>query len=275
MTTRLWIPALATVAALGLAACNKGGQTAPAASAKPPVATINGQPISAEAFAVFTEAQLNKKPEDVAPEQRKKLLESMEDLYAVAQEAEKQNVASDPDVAARIELGRLNTLASAAIQKFIKDKQATEADLKAEYDRQIGQMPKAEYHASHILVKEEAQAKDVIAQLGKGAKFDALAKKLSADPGSASKGGDLGWFTPEKMVPPFSAAVAKLSKGEYTKEPVQTQFGWHVIRLEDSRPITPPPFEQVKDRLGGLVQQHQAREYIEGLRKVAKIEETP
>ena len=275
MTTRIWIPALVAVAALGLAACNpKAGQGTTAGSSKPPVATVNGKPISAEAFAVWAQAQTNKKVEELAPDQRKQVLEGLENLYVSAQEAERQNVGADPDVAARIELDRMNLLAAAMFQKYMKEKTASDADLKAEYERQIAGMPKQEFHASHILVKEEAQAKDVIAQLGKGAKFDALAKKYSIDPGSKDHGGDLNWFTPDKMVKPFSEAVGKLTKGEYTKEPVQTQFGWHVIRLEDTRPLTPPPFEAVKDRLGQFVQQRQVHEYIDTLRKAAKIEET-
>jgi peptidyl-prolyl cis-trans isomerase C len=275
MTTRIWIPALVAVSAIGLAACNpKAGQGTSAAAPKPPVATVNGKPISAEAFAVWAQAQANKKVDELSAEQRKQVLEGIENLYISAQEAEKQNIGADPEVAARIELDRLNLLAASMFQKYIKEKTATDADLKAEYDRQIAGMPKVEYHASHILVKDEAQAKDIVLQLGKGTKFDALAKKYSIDPGSKNSGGDLNWFTPEKMVKPFSEAVAKLSKGEYTKEPVQTQFGWHVIRLDDTRPLNPPPFEAVKDRLGQFVQQRQVHDYIESLRKAAKVEET-
>ena len=273
MTTRIWIAALAA-SALGLAACNQKAGPATPASTKPPVATVNGKPISAEAFAVWAQAQTNKKADDLSPEQRKQVLESLENLVISAQEAERQNIAADPEVAARIELDRQNLLAASMFQKYIKDKPTTDTDLKAEYDRQVAGMPKQEFHASHILVKEEAQAKDIVAQLGKGAKFDALAKKFSIDPGSNKNGGDLSWFTADKMVKPFSDAVAKLSKGEYTKEPVQTQFGWHVIRLEDTRPVSPPPFEQVKDRLGQLVQQRMVHDYIDTLRKTAKIEET-
>ena len=273
MTTRNWTPALVAVTAIGLMACNQASKSADQASAKPPIATVNGKAISPDAFAIWAQAQTQKKAEELAPEQRKQLLEGLENLYISAQEAEKQNVASDPEVAARLELDRLNLLANALFTKYVKGKAPTEADLKAEYDRQIAGMPKSEFHASHILVKEEQAAKDVIAQLQKGAKFEDLAKKLSIDPGSGKNGGDLSWFTAEKMVPPFSEAVAKLAKGEVTKTPVQTQFGWHVIRLEDTRPVAPPAFESVKDRLAPIVQNRQVREYIESLRKVAKVEE--
>ena len=274
MTIRIWTPALVAVSALAFAGCTQKAGPGGSTAAKPPVAIVNGEPITAEAFAAWTEAQANKKPADLAPEQRKQMLESIENLYVSAQEAQKQGIGADPEVSARIELNRLNLLAAGLFQKFIKEKTATDADLRAEYDRQIANMPKQEFHASHILVKDEAQAKDIVTQLGKGAKFDVLAKKYSIDPGSKNNGGDLSWFTPEKMVKPFSDAVAKLQKGEYTKEPVQSQFGWHVIRLEDTRPVTPPPFESVKDRLGQFVQQRQVHDYIDTLRKAAKIEET-
>ena len=273
MTTRIWTPALLAVAAIGLMACNQAKKAVDKPVGKPPVATVNGKAISAEAFAVWAQAQASKKVEELTPEQKKQLLEGLEGLYLSGQEADKQNVGAEPEVAARIELDRLNLLASTLFQNYTKTKTPTEQDLKAEYDRQIAGMPKQEFKASHILVKDEQEAKSVIGQLAKGAKFEMLAKKLSTDEGSKKLGGDLSWFTPDKMVKPFSEAVQQLKKGEYTKAPVQTQFGWHVIRLDDTRPLTPPPYETVKDRLGAIVQQRLVRDYIDALRKSAKIEE--
>jgi peptidyl-prolyl cis-trans isomerase C len=276
MTVRNLTPALVAIAALGIAACNQAGKAPekPKAEQKPPVATVNGQPISSAAFAIWAQAQANKKAEELAPEQRKQALEGLVNLYVAAQEAEKQNVASDPEVAARLELERMNVLANSLFQQYVKGKTPTDQELKAEYDRQVGGMPKLEYHARHILVPTEELARDAIAKLGKGAKFEELAKKMSTD-GSKTQGGELPWFAPGQMVKPFSDAVQKLSKGEYTKEPVKSEFGWHVIRLEDTRPVTPPPYETVKDRLGPMVQQRMVRDYIDGLRKTAKIEEKP
>jgi peptidyl-prolyl cis-trans isomerase C len=276
MIKRIFTPALVALAALALAACNQAGKTSDGkkAAAKPPVATINGQPVSADAYALWVQSQLQKKPEEITPDQHKQTIDAIVNLYVTAAEAEKQNIAAEPEVAARIELERKNTLANALFSKYVKDKTPTDVELHAEYDKQIASMPKQEYHARHILVKEEAQAKDVIVQLGKGAKFEELAKKLSVD-GSKAQGGDLPWFAPGQMVKPFSDAVEKLNRGEYTKEPVKSDFGWHVIRLEDTRPLTPPAFDTVKDRLGPMVQQRVVREYIENLRKTAKIELTP
>ena len=276
MIVRKWIPALVAIAALGLAACNQAGKTPdkPKVEQKPPVATVNGTPISAVAFGLWAQAQANKKPEELTPEQRKQALDGVINLYVAAQEADKQNVAGDPDVAARLELERMNVLASSLFQQYVKGKTPTDADLKAEYDRQVAGMPKLEYHAHHILVATEELARDAIAKLGKGAKFEELAKKISTD-GSKTQGGELPWFAPGQMVKPFSDAAQKLSKGEYTKEPVKSEFGWHVIRLDDTRPVTPPPYDTVKDRLGPMVQQRLVRDYIDGLRKAAKVEEKP
>ncbi|HXQ32284.1 MAG TPA: peptidylprolyl isomerase [Steroidobacteraceae bacterium] len=270
MSNRLLIPAAVAIAALSLAACNKGGE-APKPVEKPPVATVNGKPIPAAVFAVVAQGQTNKKPEELTAEQRKQVTEQLVELYVAAQEAEKENLQADPEVGARIEFQRLNVLASALVQKQMKGKTPTEQELRAEYDRQVAQMPKLEYHARHILVKEEQQARDAIAALNKGAKFEDLAKKVSID-GSKAQGGDLNWFTPERMVKPFAEALEKLNKGEYTKEPVKSDFGYHVILLLDTRPNNPPPFEAVKDRLAPMVQQRQLHEYIEGLRKAALIQ---
>ena len=279
MSKRLWTVAFIAIAALTLGACNKdGAATKPAATAatataavEPPAATVNGQPIPASVFAVVVQGQFQKKPSEITPEQRKAVLDQLIDLYVAAQAAEKEGLAKDPEVVARVDFQKANALASALVQKHMKDKTPTDEQLKAEYEKQIAAMPKLEYHARHILVKEEAQAKDAIAQLNKGAKFEDLAKKMSID-GSKAQGGDLNWFTPERMVKPFSEALEKLKKGEYTKEPVKSEFGWHVIRLEDTRPANAPAFDTVKDRLGPMVQQRQLREYIEGLRKTATIQ---
>lgn len=278
MNARRFTLALATVAALGLAGCSKadkatdGDKPAAAAAQKPAVATVNGKPISAEAFALWTQAQTQKKPEELTPEQRKQSLDALVNLYVTGQEAEKQGAAKDAETAARLELERYNVLANSLFQTKAKGSTPTEEQLKAEYDKQIASMPKSEYKARHILVPTEQAAKDAIAQIDKGAKFEDVAKKLSTD-GSKDQGGDLGWFSPAQMVKPFSEAVEKLQKGEMTKEPVKSDFGWHVIRLDDTRPVTPPPYEAVKDRLGPMVQQRQLREYVEGLRKTAKVEE--
>jgi peptidyl-prolyl cis-trans isomerase C len=279
MYARRWTLALAAVAALGLAGCNQAGDgakkddkaAAGKSEQKPPVAMVNGKPISAEAFALWTQTQVQKTPDELTPEQRKQALDAMVNLYVTGQEADKQGVGKEAETAARLELERYNVLANALFQSKAKDINPTDADLKAEYDKQVASMPKTEFKARHILVADEQVAKDAIAQIQKGAKFEDVAKRLSTD-GSKDQGGDLGWFAPGQMVKPFSDAVEKLQKGQMTETPVKTDFGWHVIRLDDTRPVEPPPFDAVKDRLGPMVQQRQLREYIDGLRTAAKVE---
>ncbi len=147
--------------------------------------------------------------------------------------------------------------------------------LKAKYDELIKQAkPVEEVHARHILVKTEAEAKDIIKQLDKGADFEKLAKEKSTDPGSGESGGDLGYFTKDKMVPEFADVAFKLDKGKYTETPVHTQYGWHVIQVLDKRDQPLPPFDnpQVKSQLTQLVLQDQERKVVDDLRGAAKIE---
>jgi peptidyl-prolyl cis-trans isomerase C len=143
--------------------------------------------------------------------------------------------------------------------------------LHAEYETALAALDKTEYHARHILVANKDQADDVLKKLKGGAKFEDLAKSQSID-GSKTNGGDLGWFTLARMVKPFGDAVKGLKKGEITQQPVQTQFGWHVIQLEDTRDVTPPPFEQVKAQLTNAWIRKKLQEYVAELKKNAKIE---
>jgi peptidyl-prolyl cis-trans isomerase C len=166
---------------------------------------------------------------------------------------------------------RLEVLQRAVQANYLKDKTPTEAELRAEYETQVAQMPKTEYRARHILVQTEEFAKVAIDRINKGAKFDDIARRDSLD-GSKERGGDLGWFTPQTMVKPFADAVMTLKKGQMTQTPVQSQFGWHVIKLEDSRDVQPPPFEQVKDQLGNVVLAKKFKTYADDLKKTAKIE---
>jgi peptidyl-prolyl cis-trans isomerase C len=138
----------------------------------------------------------------------------------------------------------------------------------------VAAMPKTEYHAHHILLKTKEEAEAVLAKLKKGAKFETLASAQSTDPGSKANGGDLGWFNPSGMVKEFSAALATVKKGQTTPAPVQSEFGWHVIRLDDTRETAPPSFESVKDRLAQRVEAKKFKTYEEDLLKTAKIEKT-
>lgn len=266
-----YLQILATVIAGMLLAtgCTKADTTADPASK--PVATVNGTPISPGVWDLYLKASHGgKKADELSPEERNKALDELIAMYVGAQEAAKQKLdAGEP--AARIELSRNSLLAELLYKKTIEGKEPTEEELKAEYDARVAELPKQEFHARHILVADEAKAKDMIAQLDKGAKFDKLATDNSSD-GSASEGGDLGWFMPGQMVKPFSDAVQQLEVGKYTATPVKSDFGWHVIRLEETRPTTPPAFDMVKSQLGPLVNQKKFEAHLKELVKAAKVE---
>jgi len=263
--------------AVTLSACNKGQQAgtpaaSDAASASPAVAIVNGTPISKADFDVYVKSLLQGKPQtELTPEQKNQVLDELITMQLVSTQAVKDGLEKDPDVAARLEVLRMRVLADAESQKFLKGKEPTDAELHAEYDTAIAAMDKTEYHARHILVDSKEKAEAVIKKLKGGAKFEDVAKAESTD-NSKNNGGDLGWFTLARMVKPFGEAVKGLKKGEITPEPVQTQFGWHVIQLEDTRDVTPPPFDQVKTQVTNGVIQKKLQAYVEELKKNAKIE---
>jgi peptidyl-prolyl cis-trans isomerase C len=274
---------IALVAAIGLlSACTRpaGEASKPAAgAAKAPatksvvVATVNGQAIDTETLNVFLQAVTNKPPAEATPEQKSQLLDQLINMTLAAQAGEKEGLQNDPAVQARIQLLRTQILAEAATEKYIKAHPVSESELKADYDAQIASMGK-EYKARHILVDSKEKAEAIIKQLNAGGDFAKIAEKESKDPGSAKNGGDLGWFSAQTMVKPFSEAVAALQKGQITQQPVQTQFGWHVIQLEDTRSPTPPAFEDVKNQVEMMSQRKKLQAYLDDLRKNAKIQKT-
>jgi peptidyl-prolyl cis-trans isomerase C len=270
---------LILIAALGLlAACTKpAGDAAKPAAATPAaktttVATVNGAAISSETFNVFLQAVTGKPAADAPAEQKTQMLDQLINMTLAAQAAEKEGLQNGPDVKARISLLTTQILAEAATEKYIKSHPVSETEVKAEYDAQIAHIP-MEYKAQHILVDTKEQAEAIIKQLDAGADFAKLAEKDSKDP-SGKKGGDLGWFSLQSMVKPFADAVAALKKGEITQQPVQTQYGWHVIRLEDTRTPTVPAFDDVKQQVETLTQRKKLQAYLDELRKTAKIQKT-
>jgi len=256
-----------------LAACGKGQQpsapAAPAAGEKPaspPVAIVDGTPISRDAFDDYLKSLLRGKPAtDVTPEEKNQVLDQMINMQLIAVQGEKDGLQNDPDVATRIALVRTQILADAAAQKYVKANEPSDQDLHAAYDAATD---KTEYHAEHILVPTKEKADQLIKKIKGGAKFEDVAKAESTD-NSKTNGGDLGWFTTARMVKPFGDAVKTLKKGDMTNEPVQTQYGWHIIKLVDTRDA---PFDQMKAQLGNTIMQKKFQEYIDGLKKNAKIE---
>ena len=261
------------VVCVALAACKPKGAGAADGDGKDaglqPVAVVNGQTITRSTFDFYVQAATGQPSSALNAEQKQQALDALIRLQLVAAKAEKDGLAKG-ETAAAIELSKLDALQRAATEAYLKDKTPTDQDLQAEYDTQVAQLPRNEYRARHILVQTKDFADQILARLAKGEKFETLAKD-SLD-SSRDKGGDLGWFGPQAMVKPFSDAVMALKKGETTAKPVQTQFGWHIIRLDDVRDVQPPPFEQVKPQLGQVVLAKKFRAYGDELAKAAKIE---
>jgi peptidyl-prolyl cis-trans isomerase C len=268
---------LAAAVALGTTACTKPAEDAakPGSAAATPAAktvvTVNGTKINSQTLNTFLQAVTGKPAAEATPEQREAMLDQLVNMTLAAQAAEKDGLAKDPEVAARIELLRTQILAEAASEKYAKAHPVSDDEIKAEYDAQVAMMPK-EYKARHILVETEDAANAVIKDLDAGGDFAKIAKSQSKDSASAANGGDLGWFSGQAMVKPFSDALAKLEKGATTKAPIQTQYGWHVIQLEDTRATEAPAFDDVKEQVKMLAQRKKLQTYLDELRKTAKIQ---
>jgi len=260
---------LALAAAL-LAACSQKGTQDASASKSPAVAVVDGKPIDRDLYEFYAKGIANKPASELTPEQRDQVLDNLIRAQVIAEQAEKDGTAKEANTAALLELQKLNVLQQAVSEKYLKDRKASDQELRAEYETQVAQLPKLEYHARHILVATEQFAGKIVAELEKGAKFEDVAKRESMD--SKENGGDLGWFTPDRMVKPFADAVVVLKPGEYTHAPVQTQYGWHIIKLEGTRDVAPPQFDQVKQRVEQMVQGKKFKAYVDDLMKTAKVE---
>ncbi len=265
MRSRLVLLALAA-----LVACTQK----PAGKPVDAVATVDGHTIARNTFKEYAKGASGKPAEDLTPEQQQELLDTLVRGEVIASAAEANGIAGRDETQAALALSRLSILQQAVQQDYLKDRKPSEEELRAEYDLQISQMDQTQYRASHILVPTAEAAKALIAQLQGGANFATLARAQSTDAGSKERGGDLDWFTPGSMTPGFADAVRKLKKGETTAEPVQTQFGYHVIRVTDTRQATPPPYESVKDRLAQIVENKKFKAYVDGLVEKAKVTKT-
>lgn len=235
------------------------------------IAKVNGTKITQsdlQTYAVQRTQGSGSKPGSIP---RNILIEELVNQELLYQDALKQKLDKKKSVAERLNRIKRDALSMEAINHAAENAKISEKDLKATYDARIATTEITEYKARHILVETEESAKELIKSLEAGADFIKLAKEKSTGP-SAPNGGDLGWFTPNRMVPPFSQAVIALKNGEFSKTPVQTQFGWHVILREDSKAAEPPAFETVKPQIEGMMKRQKIQEYIAGLRKGAKVE---
>ncbi|MGC3980169.1 MAG: peptidylprolyl isomerase [Steroidobacteraceae bacterium] len=236
-------------------------------------ATVNGEQISTKEFDAFVTAISNGSvtTDKLTAEQRKQLTDRLIGIHLAAAEAAKAGLDKQGDTAVQLSLWRNNILSDAIVKQQTDKNPVSDADIQAEYDTQIAAMPR-EYHARHILVKTKEEADALLAQLKGGADFAALAKKNSKDTGSAANGGDLGWFSPASMVKEFGDAVTQLENGKMTETPVQTQYGFHIIKLEESRAPSPPALADVKTQVESIVKNKKVEKYLEELRKGAKVE---
>ncbi len=238
------------------------------------VATVNGKAITqAEYNSYARERTMHRPPSSKNPEEeRKAIVNELINLELIRQDAVNKGLDKKPEVVADLENQRRSILVGTAVRQQVENNPISDEALKKEYDARIASQSTTEYKARHILVSSEEDAKAVIAKLDKGADFQKLATERSSDPAAKKNGGDLGWFAADQMVQPFAAAVKTLQKGAYTKTPVKTEFGWHVILLEDTRQSAPPPFEQVKEQVRNFMQSQQINDYISKLREQGKIE---
>lgn len=240
-------------------------------AADKPVATVNGVAIP-QAKMDFILKQVAERGAKDTPELREKIRDDLVTKEIVLQEAARQGVEKQSDVQLEIELAKQNVVLKSFVQNYQKANPVTEAALKAEYENIKAKMPAKEFRARHILVKTEKEAKDVLAALKKGKKFEDLAKEKSEDPGSKANGGDLNWASPESFVKEFSDAMKSLSKGQITQNPVKTQFGYHVIKLEDVRESKGPSLEEVKPQLTQQLQNKGLEKLVADLKAKAKVE---
>jgi peptidyl-prolyl cis-trans isomerase C len=232
--------------------------------------TVNGVAVSQDLANVFIAEQKAQGAPDT-PELKAAVREELIRRELLIQEAKKARIDKRPEVAAQAEAARQAFFVRAYIQEFVKKNPISDAQLQGDYDKIKAQLGSTEYKARHILVVSEDDAKTIIANLKKGDKFEDLAKQ-SIDPGSKENGGDLGWASAGNFVKPFSEALTGLTKGKYTENPVKSDFGYHVIMLEDTRPLNVPGFDELKPRLQQQAQSQQINKMVENLRAKAKVE---
>jgi len=217
--------------------------------------------------------ELTQQGQPDTPERQQAVREELVNREVIAQAAQKRGLDKNADVAAQMEMARQAVLVRALFEDEVKKNPITDAMLQQQYEQFKSSMGTNEYKVRHILVDKEDDAKAIIAELNKGGDFAKLAKDKSKDPGSKDNGGDLDWGPSARYVKPFADAITSMQKGQTTPAPVKTDFGYHVIRLDDIRPLQVPPFAELKDQFRQRAQQQQIQKMVMDLRSKAKIEE--
>ena len=235
------------------------------------IAIVNGKAVPKARLDALAQ-QVAKSGRPVTPEVQQQMRDAVITREIFAQEAEKLGLMGSDDYKNQIEIARQTVLITVLIDDFKKKNAVTDAELKTEYDKFAAANGGKEYKARHILVEKEADAKAIIASIKKGGKFEDIAKKQSKDPGSGANGGDLDWANPSSYVAEFTEAMLKLNKGQMTDNPVKTQFGFHVIRVDDIRTAQLPAFEELKPQISQQLDQQRLGAYQQALREKAKVE---
>ena len=235
------------------------------------LAIVNGKAVPKARLELLTQ-QVAKSGKPITPEMQAQIREEVITREVFVQEAEKQGLATTDDFKGQMELARQSIMIRALFADYQAKNPVTDADMKAEYDKFAAANGGKEYKVSHILVDKEADATAIIASLKKGGKFADIAKKQSKDTGSGAKGGELDWANPSSYVPEFSEALLKLSKGQTSDTPVKSQFGFHIIRIDDIRNAELPAYEQVKPQIAQQMEQQKLATFQQELRAKAKVE---
>ena len=268
--SQAYISLAIALAVFGVAGVYAQQATKPAAAAATGGVSVNGVAIPKSRIDLMVKSQAAQgKPE--TPELVAAVKDQMVALELASQEAAKKGLDKNPEVVTQIALARQNILAQAFVQEYVKANPVGDAELKKEYETFRAQLGDKEYKARHILVDKEDDAKAIIAELAKGGDFAKIAKEKSKDTGSAANGGELDWAPPAQYVGPFGEALKTLSKGQTTQKPVQTNFGYHVIKMDDVRDLKAPGYDEVKENFRQRVQQQQVQKMLAELKSKAKI----
>ena len=256
-----------------LSACNQEQTPARSNSAAlgpGQVATVNGEPLPESLFRLYVINASQKSPDDLTAEQRDSAIEDLVRLKLLAASAEERGLPNERTVAAELELQRLQLIARSMALRYLEENPATDAEIQKMYEDNLPRLAGLEYKARHILVDSADEAAAVIAELQQGKEFVALAQERSGGP-TGPNGGDLGWFSAESMVLPVAQAVQSMQVGSFSTEPVQTDFGYHVLLLEDTRAREAPALESVREELKNAVDRNKIQELVNSLRNTAEV----
>ena len=272
----LWNRLLIGVLTLAISACSQNA-TPGADNALGPsqVALVNGHPIAESVLRVYALSTERKNLEELSPEVRQRLLDDLIGVELLNQQAEKEGLASSRTLAAQLELQRLQLVARSLATSYLEKNPPTELEIQQVYDENLPRLSGQQYKARHILVETKEEADVVIAELRSGSSFETLAKQRANGPTGPNGGALPDWFTADSMPAPFADAVRAMTVGSYSTEPVQTDFGFHVILLEDTRRIEPPAIADIRDELAGAVERKRLEDYIKGLRDAATVSLDP